>query len=77
MPNPAAPAEAGFLFLPNESRDSKQEHYRSMIALSIGIMIALSAAMLSEYWCDIFATGDTAAFNLAELSGETRERGGR
>ena len=42
------------------------KQYRSMIALSIGIMIALSELMLSEFWCDIFATDGANVVQSAE-----------
>jgi hypothetical protein len=38
-----------------------------MIALSIQIMIALSEQMLSEFWCDIFATDGGNAADSAEV----------
>jgi len=38
-----------------------------MIALSILIMIALSEEMLSEFWCDIFATAGASVALSAEV----------
>jgi hypothetical protein len=45
-----------------------------MIALSIPIMIALSEAMLSEFWCDIFATAGANVVLSAELWDRIVER---